>query len=212
MILRKGNYTESLEGKTSWETAQIFEKDWWHTCQNTVWEDLKQMDLAQFLGLKIVPNEYTNLRIPLDGQSVLDIGGGPSSILLKCENYKKAMVADPCDYPDWVGQRYRECGIDYYKIKGEDLNTDMEFDEVWFYNCLQHTENPQKIVENALKIGKVVRVFEWIETGLNEGHLHSFTKEQLDSWLKGEGKINFLNINGLHGKAYSGIFKGERYK
>ena len=28
-------------------------------------------------------------------KSVLDIGGGPVSLLLKCENFKKAIVVDP---------------------------------------------------------------------------------------------------------------------
>lgn len=198
---------------SKWKEAQEFEKAWWNTCQNTVWEDLKQMNLAPLMGLKIVPNAYTNLRIPLNGQSILDIGGGPSSLLLKCENYGNAVVADPCDYPDWVGQRYRESGIEYYRVKGEDLDTtfDKVFDEVWIYNCLQHTEDPLKIVRNAQKLGKIIRVFEWIETGINDGHPHSFTEKQFNEWFRGEGKVHNLNGNGLYGKAFTGVFLGDSY-
>lgn len=192
-----------------WKKAQQWEKLWWSTCQNTVWEDVKQMALAPYLGLKIVPNAYTNYRIPLEGQSVLDIGGGPSSLLLKCENVKGTVV-DPCDYPKWVERRYKEVGIEYIKMKGEDIK-DGEYEECWIYNCLQHTEDPKKIIDNARRVSKIIRIFEWINTGTNEGHLHSFTSEQLEDWLQGEGKVVKLNGNGLYGSAFYGVFLGEKY-
>lgn len=196
---------------TQWEQAQKWEQKWWNTCQNTVWEDVKQMNLAKYLGLKIVPNAYTQYRIPLKGQSVLDIGGGPSSLLLKCENYGGAVVADPCDYPEWVEKRYEEAGIRNWKIKGEDLAGDDLFDECWCYNVLQHTQDPEKIIKNAQKLGKIIRIFEWINTGTNAGHPHSFTKEWFDDKLHGEGKVVKLSANGLYGPAYYGIFLGDSY-
>lgn len=196
--------------RDKWEEAQEWEKDWWNNCANTVWEDVKQMNLAQYLGLKIVPNNYTDYRIPLDGQSVLDIGGGPSSILLKCENFKGTVI-DPCNYPDWVAQRYKECGIEYIKIKGEDIPTKAKYDTVLIYNVLQHTDDPKRVIRNAQKVGKIIRFFEWIDTGTNEGHLHSFNKEFFDKYLKGEGKIVNLSTNGLYGSAYFGVFLGDNY-
>jgi hypothetical protein len=193
-----------------WKKAQEWEANWWNTCANTTWEEVKQMNLAPYLGLKIVPNEYTNYRIPMNGEAILDIGGGPSSILLKMEDIKGTVV-DPCDYPGWVRMRYKTAGIEYRKIKGEDIDTDQRYDEVLIYNVLQHTQDPKKIVSNALKVGKLVRVFEWVEMGINEGHLHSFTKEQLDSWFKGNGRVVKLSSGGLYGKAYHGIFLGKNY-
>lgn len=205
-----------------WEEAQSWEKTWWNDCGNTVWEDVKQMELVPYLGLKIVPNAYTNYRIPLEGQSVLDIGGGPSSLLLKCEDVK-GWVVDPCDYPKWVGERYKECGLEYIQMKGEDVDrliSDGEnpndfgvgiWDEVWIYNCLQHTDNPKKIIKNAQKVGKIIRIFEWINTGTNEGHLHSFNKEFFNKHLKGEGKTTKLSSNGLFGEAFYGVFLGDNY-
>lgn len=200
---------------TQWEKAQEWEKSWWKNCSNTVWEDVKQMGIAPYLGLKIIPNEYTNYRIPLNGQSIIDIGGGPSSLLLKCDNYGQSMVVDPCSYPEWVKDRYAESGIKWIKAKGEDINgitaLEMIFDEVWIYNCLQHTEDPEKIIRNTQKLGKIIRLFEWINHGTNEGHLHSFTKEWFDKVLKGEGKTVKLSSNGLYGEAYYGIFLGDSY-
>lgn len=200
---------------TQWEQAQEWEKSWWKNCSNTVWEDVKQIGIAPYLGLKVVPNEYTEYRIPLQGQSVLDIGGGPSSLLLKCENYKphRCTVLDPCDYPEWVTKRYESADIYHRKIKGEDFGEfiDFNFDEVWIYNCLQHTEDPAKIIENAKKHGEIIRLFEWINHGTNAGHLYSFTKEWFDRVLGGEGKTVKLNSNGLYGEAYYGIFLGDSY-
>ena len=193
-----------------WEEAQVFERDWWGNCANTVWEDVKQMNLAKYLGLKIVPNAYTNFRIPLSGQSVLDIGGGPSSILLKCENVSGTVI-DPCNYPEWVGMRYKEAGINYHRIKGEDIPINLEYDEVWIYNVLQHTQDPKCFVEKALAVSGIIRVFEWVEIGTNDGHPHSFTKEILEGYFKGEGKVVNLNSGGLYGKAFYGIFLGEHY-
>ena len=193
----------------------------WDNCINTVWEDVKQMYLAPYMGLKIIPNAYTNYRIPMNGETVLDIGGGPSSLLLKCEKVKGTVV-DPCDYPDWVVQRYNIANIEYLKMKGEDIDRIMQergyaddfgafevFDEIWIYDCLRHTENPKKIIENAKKIGQVIRLFEWIDTGVNGEHLHSLTQSQLEGWLGGKGKVSNLSSDSLYGKAFSGIFFGN---
>jgi hypothetical protein len=171
------------------------EQQWWNNCGNTVWEDVKQMHITPHLGLKVVPNSYTNYRIPLNWEKVLDIGGGPSSLLLKCENVYGTVV-DPCEYPSWVEERYKACDIEYVPIKGEDVNYKDEFDEVWVYNVLQHVEKPKKVIENALRAGKILRLFEWVNTGINKGHLHSFTKEQLEDWLGGKGKVTKLSEGG----------------
>ena len=207
-----------------WVKAQEWEKEWWSSCSNTVWEDVKQMNLAPYLGLKIVPNAYTNYRIPLEGQSVLDIGGGPSSLLLKCENYD-GLVVDPCDYPEWVAMRYKEAGIEYLKMKGEDLDKIMQekgyaedfgatevFEEIWIYNVLQHTEDPEKVVNNAKKLGKIIRIFEWLNTPISDGHIHTLTQKNLDKWLGGEGKIEVMNTRPTIGTALYGIFKGNEDK
>lgn len=193
-----------------WHKAQMYEKDWWGSCQNTLGEDIKQMALAPYMGLKIVPDVKTPYRIPLNGQSVLDIGGGCSSLLLKCENVDGTVV-DPCDFPEWVYDRYIYAGIDYMICKGEDLPTEMEYDEVWIYNCLQHTEDPHEIIRIARKISKIIRFFEWINIPVCEGHLHCFTSQQLEEWLGGTGKVVKLNSNGLHGEALTGIFLGDHY-
>ena len=95
--------------------------------------------------------------------------------------------------------------IEFYQIRGEMLTTDTKYDEVWIYNVLPHCENPEEIIKIAKEKGKLIRIFEWIDTPIGKGHLSSLTEKQLNEWLGGEGKVE--QLNGIaHGKAYYGVF------
>lgn len=207
---------------TEWEKAQEWEEQWHSNCVNSLNEELKQIVYAEKMGLIRKPTSKTPYNYDLEGKSILDIGGGAYSLLLKCENFKKnregdlgTSVIDPLmdKYPEWVIKRYETAGIVCKEMKGENLNTKSEvvFDECWIYNVLQHTDNPQKIIENALKASKVIRIFEWVEEPISDGHIHTLHKDELDKWLGGEGKTEQLNENGCIGLSYYGIFKGDNY-
>lgn len=189
----------------NWNEDSIWEKVWWGNCSNTYGEEEKQLVYAEKMGIKTYHNGNSPYNFAVSGK-ILDIGGGPVSMLLKCPN-AQGTVYDPCDYPDWIADRYHVAGIFYDKRRGEDINQ-TGFDEVWFYNVLQHTEDPEKICKNALKAGKLVRVFEWIENGISKGHPHNLTEKGLNEWLEGVGKVEKLNTPTCKGLAYYGIFKG----
>ena len=193
----------------TWAEATKWEADWHGNCVNSLGEEYKQMAYAKRMGLKAFHNGKSPFNFNLEGASVLDIGGGPYSLLLKCENAGISMVVDPCHYPQWVSMRYGSAGIHNLQIKAEDLDTTIRYDEVWIYNCLQHTEDPEKIVKNARAIGKIIRLFEWIETGVADGHLHNLTEAKLNEWLGGTGKIENMNENTARGLCYYGIFIGR---
>jgi len=171
-----------------------------------LFEEEKQIIYAKKMGLKLVGNEKTPYEFNLDGVSILDIGGGPISLLLKCTNFGRAVVADPINYPAWVQDRYQSAGIGFWNIKGEDIRSDSEFDEVWIYNVLQHVEDPQTVVMNAKRAGKLIRIFEWLNTPISNGHLHSLQEDLLDTWLGGDGKVETLKNRPTIGTAYYGIF------
>jgi len=195
----------------SWKQDQKFEKDWWSNCANTFGEELKQTVYAKKMGL--IPEwDYGHYPVyDMKGISVLDVGGGPVSMLLKCKNVK-GVVVDPCDYPQWVLNRYTECGIAFVNKPAEEIETNNVFDEVWCYNVLQHTMDPEKIVENMRLCSKVIRVFEWINEPVSEGHPQLLTEEKLNDWFGGQGKVEVLNESGCHGTAWSGIFAGNHYE
>ncbi len=199
-----------------WEEAQVWEKKWWYsTVHNSLFEEQKQLVYANAMGLTFTPDNKTPYRIDLQGKSVIDIGGGPCSLLLKCYNGKKLMVVDPLEYPLWVKWRYEDCGIEFVQSKGEDIDKWLmeRADEVWLYNVLQHTDSPEKIIESAQMYSDIIRLFEWVDTKPTAGHLQTLTESRLNSILRGEGKVKlFIGENGCRGLAYYGIFptkKGE---
>mgnify|MGYP001026688950 CR=1 FL=1 len=196
-----------------WNEAQKWEKNWHDNCVNSFNEEKKQLVYAEKMGLKMTGNNKTPYIFDLHGISILDLGGGPYSLLLKCENFSKATVVDPLDYPEWVIERYKSINITYIKKPAEELNVDKTciYDEVWLYNVLQHTISPEKIIKNALQKAKLIRIFEWINTGTNKGHLHNLTEKNLDKWLGGKGKTEYIDKNGCRGDCYYGIFLGNNY-
>ena len=191
----------------NWDEAQKLEKDWWASCANTFGEEQKQTVYAKKMGLKVYDDGNSPFCIDKTGLAILDIGGGPVSMLLKTKANLRVAI-DPCDYPEWVKQRYEECGIKYSREKGEDIPQDFDkkFDEVWIYNCLQHVDNPQKIIDNAKRVGKLIRMFEWIGHETNAMHPHKLMWPQLDEWLGGKGKVENINELGCVGEAYYGTF------
>ena len=116
-----------------------FERTWWGNCCNTYGEETKQYVYANLMEIKRAYNSFV-----LPNISVLDIGGGPVSMMLKCSGLKRGLVVDPINYPQWTKDRYKLANIDVKVQSGEDV-TETGFDEVWIYNCLQHTIDPEKL-------------------------------------------------------------------
>jgi hypothetical protein len=193
----------------SWKDDQEWEKNWWGNCTNTYGEEQKQLLYASKMGLPTFHDKKSPYNLLVSGK-ILDIGGGPVSLLLKSPN-ATGKVVDPCEYPQWVHDRYKLAGIEYQQVAGEDID-ETGYDEVWVYNVLQHTKDPKKIIDNAKKAGKIIRLFEWINTKISKGHPHSFTAVQLDGWLNGKGKTEMLNGQShCFGECYYGIFLGNAY-
>jgi hypothetical protein len=177
-----------------------FEASYWGDCTNTFDEERKQFVYAECMGLPI-----QGFRIMTPGLRVLDVGGGPVSMLLKAHGLKQGLVWDPLRYPAWTVDRYRIKNIGVRCAYGEDVN-EQGWDEVWMYNCLQHTHDPRRIIENCLRAGRVFRIFEWIDIPPHEGHPQMLTKELLDAWTEVDGQTRqFHHHHGCHGRAYFAV-------
>ena len=162
------------------------------------------------MGLELKVDNKGRENFMFNGESILDIGGGPYSLLLKCTGFSKALVADPLmdKYPEWVRMRYKASNINTLSIPAEKLELKEVFDEVWIYNVLQHTKNPKKIIKNALKYSKIIRIFEFIDTPIVVGHIQSTSEAELNEWLGGIGRAEKVQGNS---DCYYGIFKGDQY-
>ncbi len=188
--------------------AQQFEQDWWGDCTQTFGEEAKQLTYAHRMGLQRLEVDGRWPVYNLDGRSVLDIGGGPASILLKCIN-GWGIVVDPCPFPDWVHARYQRAGIEYEVQQAETYDAPNRMTEAWIYNVLQHVVDPEKVIRMARRNAHIIRVFEWIEKETNVGHPHSLHAHDLNVWLHGTGEIGVIDENSCYGLAYWGVFNGE---
>lgn len=198
--------TIDMNISADWDEDQEWEREWWGNCVNTMDEELKQVTYARCMEMYPQVGMWRWPVFDLGGKKILDIGGGPTSLLLKCVNRAQGcVVADPCDYPEWVTHRYAAAEVTQIKIAGEDIDM-TGFDEVWIYNVLQHVDDPKKIVENAKKAAPVVRIFEWVDIPPHKGHPHELKALLLNEWLGGFGTVEQLSEGGCQGKAFYGVF------
>jgi hypothetical protein len=193
----------------TWEKAQNLESDWWGDCRFAYQEEVKQETYAQFMGLTQT-HFAGKMGYDVVGRSIVDIGGGPASILLKAVHLKAGKVIDPIRFPDWVEKRYNHMNIERMYCAGEDIPVAMPhaWDEAWVYNCLQHVKSPEAVLENAKLLSKTVRIFEWISSHVDESHPHSLSKDRLDKALGCDGKTLFLShdvYRGCQGLAYFAV-------
>lgn len=193
----------------AWENDQKWELDWHGNCANSYGEETKQLGYVKGMGLKWTEDHRTPYNIDLQGKSVVDIGGGAYSLLIKAVNFKRALVVDPAPYPEWVYARYKACGIDSLQLCGEDFVTDEVFDEGWIYNVLQHTKDPERVARNIRKCTKIVRVFDYLEIGIAPGHPHNLTEDNMNEWFGGIGQKEKGRVIGYN---YWGIFKGDHFE
>lgn len=185
-----------------------FEAAFWGDVGNTFHEEQKQIVYAMRMGLLPIWDCAHPPTFDLEGRSVIDIGGGPVSLLLKSVNRGRSVVVDPGLWPDWVLRRYEQCGIEFWFMEGESESmTGYSFDEAWIYNVLQHVVDPALVISRAREIANVVRIFEWIDVDPYPGHPHRLERELLDLWLGGTGFTCNLNENGAVGRVYYGAFR-----
>lgn len=207
---------------TQWAQAQEWERDWHGNCANSFHEEQKQYVYAQRMGLdefKVI-DPAGRIFFDFGDKTVIDIGGGAYSLLLK-SHAKKRTVIDPCAYPEWVKLRYKELGIEFSNVPAEAIGVEPitafkniyipvePFDVALIYNCLQHTIDPKMIIQKVRKIAREIRIFEWIETGTNIGHLHTLHEKELNEWFGGTGKVERINQDGCNGLCYYGIFTNK---
>jgi hypothetical protein len=191
------------------------EAEYWGDCTNTYCEETKQFVYAELMNLN--PQWY---QVDVGGASILDIGGGPSSLLLKAFNLKLGLVIDPLLYPDWTIQRYKSKGILVSTSGGEDIKinnqsqvcvpdyetTFPKFDEVWIYNCLQHVVDPELILFNARRSARILRIAEWVDCPPDEMHPWVLHESILKRWIGTDlGDVTELNRDNCWGKMFHAV-------
>jgi glycosyltransferase involved in cell wall biosynthesis len=168
--------------KSVWESAQEWESNWWGNEENGRWEGerVKQTTYARLMG---IPEDFD-----MGTASIVDIGAGPMSMLLRVKTSGYKTAVDPLKVPIWVEARYIKNSIVFKNAPAETWRGSLKHDEAWLYNVLQHVEDPIKVLETAKESADTIRLFEW-RVGLSEGHLHMITEQMIrdafpaDKWM-----------------------------
>lgn len=187
-----------------WNQAQVYERNWWinATDQHT-WERAKGDLVAGFIRVNNGRPVHT----------IIDIGSGPFSILQRVL-VRSGTALDPLDFGT-LEEGYWSSGIRRLIKRAEDLTLeDGHWDEAWIYNCLQHVEDPEQVLDAAREVADLVRIFEWINIEPYPGHLHKLTSERLQSGFQGWNThlecVGKLNSSGLCGEFFVGIWEKDR--
>lgn len=219
-----------MVSREEWKKGQPEEAKHWkgsepndHPNEMILWGELhgQVVGYAYWLGLEadylIDPNHnyqnyskdyYKDKRYDLQGKSVVDIGGGPTSLLLRCKNFSRAIVVDPLPVTDAVKARYEECGIELVQLPAEDFIYPEKVDESWCYNCLHHVFDPEPILNKMKLFSRKLRIFEALNTNKDIMHPHSYPIGYFDKILGTGGTTTDLNRPGPspRGIGYYGIF------
>lgn len=182
------------------------EARFWGNCASTYGEETKQRVYMREMGFPEVGDWRAGaFGWPAMGQSIVDIGGGPVSVLLKMFDRGHSLVVDPGEYPEWVTDRYFAAEIGYHHARGECWADPLgrTYDLALIYNCLQHTDDPEEVIATAREAAHELRMFEWINIPPHEGHPQMLTADALDTWTGRKGRIKqFDGEGGCFGAAY----------
>lgn len=168
----------------------------------------------------IILKDHFNVDLENDlvDKKVLEIGGGAYPSVLHINGLAKAVCVEPNfdNFPQEIKDRFESANIEGISIPFEEYKGRTKFDEVWFFNVLQHVRDPLLQIENAKKIAKTIRVFEPIDTATNNEHPHTFSETFFkEQFPESEVKVyHGGSINGFHGAncAYLTWTKNDKKK
>ncbi len=193
-----------------WATKQDAERRFWGNAYNAAAFNevvkqecyMRRMLLARDCG-------DGNGDLHLRKRSILDVGGGPWSMLLRAIGGRNLTVVDPFQLPPSAARRYQLYGIRYIQARAETRPSVGHFSEAWVYNVLEHTESPAAVLAFAAAAAAVVRVFAWLHQGVDALHMGGVSERLiLDALGKPiEGGVVMLAENECFGLALAGVFR-----
>ena len=119
--------------------------------------------------------KYTKVNQNLKGKRIIEIGCSNYPALHYCHNYGTSYIIEPLVSTHLL-KYLQHSSIALYPCAAEDVNFPV-VDEVWLFNVLQHTMNPDLIIAKSKAAADIIRFFEPIEYGTDGMHLHDFTME-----------------------------------
>jgi ubiquinone/menaquinone biosynthesis C-methylase UbiE len=189
-----------------WKSANVGESEYWQIYTAEV-DTLKHQE--QYMDAMGIHDDYFHApdnSLNMSGLNVLDVGGGPSSILLRTNKLRgnqhdgvnHGVVIDPLIITEHQKLRYDYYGIEFIQDQSENIDQYYSergyFDECFIYNCLQHVVDPIEILDKVTSISKRIRIAEPLNIPTDSMHLHMFTKEYFDNYFS-ESKFEVHQVN-----------------
>jgi SAM-dependent methyltransferase len=171
---------------TQWENAQVGELAYWQRA-GCVWGEFDKQ-IKYFQHMKLWEDfGAPDFELNMQGKSVLDVGCGPASGLMRMFNASLLTGVDPLEYGAAARRRYAAFGIDYRVANAENLeplNLGV-YDLALCYNVLQHPERPDLICKELMKHAKEIRLCEWLGIPTDSEHLWTLTAPLVLNWFSG---------------------------
>jgi len=136
-----------------WQEAQKSEKKCWEKIKGKFMDEKYFNKKTKFWN-KIL--EKINSRVKIDPKkSMIDIGCGPSGIVLLFKNNKNLVCIDPLinEYKK-LNPFLRKYSAKYINSKIENFNISKKFDYVFAFNSLDHVDSIEKSLEKIKKLVK----------------------------------------------------------
>ena len=146
---------------TAWTAAQAKEIN--HAATAEV-SRINYVPLLHYFG--VTPEYFAD-------KSILEIGGGNYPICGNLPAFRHAVNIEPLW--DQYHDKSDRTEVENVPLPFEDYEPTETFDEVWFFNILQHTIDPHALLEKAKRCARLIRVFEPIDCPVDAMHLHVLT-------------------------------------
>ena len=168
--------------------------DRWEAAQTAEVGHHQDLRLEAYITATNVIGKYLGINYENDfnDKVIVQVGAGPrGSITSTNGNFKRGVVIEPLidRWPADIREDYEKIGIEIVSDPYENLDIELDIDETWFFNVVQHVFDPKEQLELAKKTSKVIRVFEPIGTGTDTAHPHYITKETFTDVLGDFGQI-----------------------
>ena len=168
--------------------------DRWEAAQTAEFGHHQDLRLEAYITATNVIAKYLGINYENDfnDKVIVQVGAGPrGSITSTNGNFKRGVVVEPLidRWPADIREDYEKIGIEIVSDPYENLDIELDIDETWFFNVVQHVFDPKEQLELAKKTSKVIRIFEPIGVGTDTAHPHYITKETFTDVLGDFGQI-----------------------
>lgn len=145
-------------------------------------------------------------------KTIVEVGPADFPALAYCENVR-GIVVEPMEsnHLDMICS-----ALSIFRISKplEEISLaaikEMDADEAWCFNCLQHIIDPELFIEKCKQIAPVIRFFEPIDFGTSDCHPHTYSIDDFVRWFGHAERYKGGSDEGFHTAdcAY-GTWRGE---